>query len=68
MTSKERKERKERIENTIADLVVSFLRDDRKEDEELSTDDILDAIECEDVDLEWIAAVFLAELKENLED
>lgn len=65
MTSEERKGH---IEDRIKDLARDLLYYDRKEDEELSADDITDAIDSGDIDIEWMAAAFLAELKEYLED
>ena len=65
MTSEERKGH---IKDRIRDLARDLLYYDRKEDEELSADDITGAIDGGDIDIEWMAAVFLAELKEYLED
>ena len=63
-----RADRKERIEHTIQDLVAKFLYYDRKESATLSADDLKQAVEYEGVTADWMAEVFRAELKKNLEN
>lgn len=55
---------KENILNTIDDLCSDFLYYDRKEDEELSFDDIQEAVKSGEITLDEMVERF----KNNLED
>ena len=55
------------ILDTVGDLVVAFLDDDRKGDEELPRGAIESAIESREVSIDEIAALFKAKLISALE-
>lgn len=54
------------IEHTISDMVSDFLYYDRKDDEELSGDDIEDALNAGEITIEQMVECFRKELEEGL--
>jgi hypothetical protein len=58
---------KENIINTVKDLCSNFLYYDRKEDEELSEDDLIQAIEEGTVTIEEMVAEFENQLRNTLQ-
>jgi uncharacterized metal-binding protein YceD (DUF177 family) len=58
---------KENIINTVKDLCSNFLYYDRKEDEELSEDDLIQAIEDGTVTIEEMVAEFENQLRNTLQ-
>ncbi len=60
------KTRREIILNTVDDLVSDFLFYDRKEDEELSADDLDDAIDQAEITVDEIVDLFRAKLTAGL--
>jgi uncharacterized metal-binding protein YceD (DUF177 family) len=58
---------KENIINTVKDLCSNFLYYDRKEDEELSEDDLIKAIEDGTVTIEEMVAEFENQLRNTLQ-
>jgi predicted RNA-binding protein associated with RNAse of E/G family len=58
---------KENIINTVKDLCADFLYYDRKEDEELSADDLIQAIEEGTVTIEEMVAEFENQLRNTLQ-
>jgi hypothetical protein len=58
---------KENIINTVKDLCANFLYYDRKEDEELSADDLTQAVEDGTVTIEEIVAEFENQLRNTLQ-
>ena len=58
---------RDNILTTVADLVLSFLYYDRKEDEDLPRGAIEKAIANKDVSIDEIAALFKAKLIEGLD-
>ena len=59
-------DRRTLILNTIDDLVSDFLYYNRKEDEELPTDSIHDAIENGEISIDEIVRVFEFHLTKNI--
>ena len=58
---------KENIINTIKDLCSNFLYYDRKEDDELSEDDLIQAVEDGTVTIEEMVAEFENQLRNTLQ-
>lgn len=58
---------RENILNTVSDLCANFLYYDRKEDEELSADDLIQAVENGVITIEEIVQQFEEKLRESLE-
>ena len=58
---------KEKIINTINDLCSNFLYYDRKEDDELSEDDLIQAVEDGTVTIEEMVAEFENQLRNTLQ-
>jgi hypothetical protein len=58
---------KEKIINTVKDLCSDFLYYDRKEDDELSEDDLIQAVEDGTVTIEEMVAEFENELRNTLQ-
>ena len=58
---------KEKILNTIKDLCSDFLYYDRKEDDELSEHDLIQAVEDGTVTIEEMVAEFENELRNTLQ-
>jgi uncharacterized metal-binding protein YceD (DUF177 family) len=58
---------KENIINTVKDLCANFLYYDRKEDEELSEDDLIQAVEDGTVTIEEMVAEFENQLRNTLQ-
>ena len=59
---------KKLILDTIGDLAFDFLIDDRCEDEELSSKDILIALESEDITIDEMVDCFRKGIEENLKN
>jgi len=59
-------DRKETIQNVIADMVSDFLYYDRKEDEDLPRGSIEEAIEAGEITLREIVETFTNELSRGL--
>ena len=57
--------RKELIELTVMDLVSSFLYYDRKEDEDLPTGEIEEAIRSKEITTDEIVELFKSELEKK---
>lgn len=66
MPEKRMSERRQIIENTIRDLVTDFMRYDRKEDENLSAEDIEEAVKSGEVTVDGMVKIFRDELTEYL--
>jgi len=58
---------KENIINTIKDLCSNFLYYDRKEDDDLSEDDLIQAVEDGTVTIEEMVAEFENQLRNTLQ-
>ena len=58
--------RRENIEATVKDLVADFLYYDRKEDENLPSEAIQEAIDAGEISEAEIAALFASELRAGL--
>jgi uncharacterized metal-binding protein YceD (DUF177 family) len=58
---------KENIINTVKDLCSNFLYYDRKEDDELSEDDLIRAVEDGTVTIEEMVAEFENQLRNTLQ-
>jgi predicted RNA-binding protein associated with RNAse of E/G family len=56
--------KRELIENAIQDLVIDFLVYDRNEDEELSSDDIKEAVRSGEITVDAMTEIFRAKLNE----
>ena len=61
------KTRRELILLTVKDLVTDFLDYDRKEDEDLPSDEIENAVEADEITVEEIWTAFKDELEYNFE-
>jgi hypothetical protein len=59
-------ERRQIIEDTIRDLVKDFLNYDRQDDEELSAEDIEEAVKGGEITIDEMVKVFRDELNSNL--
>jgi len=57
---------KEKLANTISDMVSNLLYYDRREDEDLTLDEMNNLINSHEVDVNWIVAQFEKELERAL--
>ena len=58
--------RRDLILATVQDLVIDFVEYDRREDEELSTDDLVEAIDKGEITIAEISKAFKKALREHL--
>ena len=68
MTKKKRNnfmERKQLIVNTISDLCMDFLYYDRKEDDELTQNDLIEAVKNKEITIDQMVNVFRIQLESH---
>lgn len=58
-------ERKQLIVNTISDLCMDFLYYDRKEDDELTQNDLIEAVKNKEITIDQMVNVFRIQLESH---